>query len=403
MIGGTDGRDLVDRLRNIARNGHTIDVAQMQFVGLDQVRVAYGARWRVEQDRIQDVARIFIGKRIRHDDVLIPCDNGFVIVFGSADSAEASFAAHAIGQALNQFFLGDEATKHFKVDVAHETVPVQGFSEFMDGLQGTDPSKARRGEILPEPAVDAADFGIRFQPVWDVKHEAVTTYYAEAANLQSGERIAGYQFEDSIFVTSRLLEIDEAMLRASEAAMRSMFQAGKKAILGVSIHVSSLVKLENRARILQVISQFDPDLCKYRAVKLSGVLPGFPRLYLKDTVGFLSAHIPHVVVSMNAAEDDFSTALDCEAWGLGYTLPRGSRLADDSNFFAKVRKDAAATHAHSKRFFVEGDLTARQAHQCAQSGIDFLASPLVWPPAKSPSGVFKWMASRFLIDAGGGS
>ncbi|MDP3739492.1 MAG: hypothetical protein Q8R02_19040 [Hyphomonadaceae bacterium] len=401
MIGGTDGRDLVDRLRSIARNGKTIDVAQMQFVGLDQVRVAYGDRWRVEHDRIQDVAHSFITKRIHNEDILIPCDNGFVIVFGAVDSAEASFTAHSIGQSLNQFFLGDEATKHFKVDTVHETVPVQGFSEFMNGLSGTDPSKARRGEIQPGPAADAVDFGLRFQPVWDVKHEAVTTYYAEAINLKSGERIAGYQFEDSIFVTARLLEIDEVTLRASEVAMRSMFEAGKKAILGVSIHVSSLVKMENRSRILHIISQFDPELCKYRAIKLSGVVPGFPRLYLKDTVAFLSAHIPHVVLSMNAAEDDFSTALDCEAWGLGYTLPPGSRLAEDPNFFAKVRQDAAAARSHSKRFFVEGSLTPRQAHQCAQCGIDFLASSLVWPAAKSPSGVFKWSASRFLVEAGG--
>jgi len=398
MFGGTDGRDLVDRLRNIARNGQAIDVAQVQFVGLDQVRAAYGERWRVERDRIQDVARAFIAKRIHNEDVLIPCDNGFIIVFSAADSTDAALTAHSVGQSLNQFFLGDEATKHFKVDITHETVPVQGFSEFMNGLQGTDASKARCGEIQPEPAVDAAGFGLQFQPVWDVKHEAVTSYYAEATDLKSGERIAGYQFEENVFVTSRLLEIDEVTLRASEVAMRSMFEAGKKAILGVSIHVSSLLKLENRSRILHIISQLDPELCKYRAIKLCGVVPGFPRLYLKDTVSFLSAHIPNVVVSMSAAEDDFSTALDCEAAGLGYTVPPGARLAEDPNFFAKVRKDAAAARVRSKRFFVEGRLTARQAHQCAQCGIDMLASPLVWPPTKAPSGVFKWTASRFLVD-----
>lgn len=389
-----NGRDLVDRLKSIARNGQTIDVAQIQFVGLDRVRAAYADRWRVERDRIQEVARSFIGKRLQNEDVLIPCDNGFVIVFGVADSMDAALTAHSVGQALNQFFLGDEAMQNFKVEVTHETLPVRGLSEFMSGMRGADPDKARRGDARQRTAADPANLDLQFQPVWDVKHEAITTYYAEPVDGRTGERVAGYQFEDGAAVSPSLLEIDEAVLRTSEVAMRSMFEAGKKAIVGVPVHISSLVKLENRARILQIISQLDPALCKYRAIKLSGVVPGFPRLYLRDTVGFLAAHIPSIVVSMSATTDDFSTAIDCEASVLAYTLPPSCRVADDPAFFNKVRRDAAIARSRSKRILVEGPFTAHHAGVCARCGIDSLASPLVWPPIKAPGGVLKWAASR---------
>lgn len=261
-------------------------------------------------------------------------------------------------------------------------------------MRGADPDKARRGDARKPTAADATNLGLQFQPVWDVKHEAITTYYAEPVDGRTGERIAGYQFEEGVAVSPGLLEIDEAVLRTSEVVMRSMFESGKKAIIGVPVHISSLVKLENRSRILQTISQLDPALCKYRAIKLSGIVPGFPRLYLRDTLGFLAAHIPSIVVSMSAATDDFSTAVDCEASTLAYTLPPGHRVGDDPAFFNKLRRDTAIAHSRFKRILVEGPLTAHQAGVSARCGIDSPASPLVWPATRAPAGVLKWAGSR---------
>jgi hypothetical protein len=393
MTDGMGGGELVDRLRRVARNGQSIDIAQIQFVGLEEVRAAYGERWPKERERIQSVARSFVGKRLRREDVLIPCENGFVIVFGNIDSVDTALTAHAVGRSLRTFFTGDQTTRSVSVDVVHETVSARDLPRFLQSLSGTDVSAARRGDA-PPGAVDPSAFSLRFQPLWDVSNEAIAAYFAEAVDPASGERIPGYHFEADAPSPSRLLEIDEISLQASETAMRAMFQSGRKAMLGVSVHVSSLMKIENRSRLLHVISSFDRELCKYRAVRLSAVGPGFPRLYLRDTIGFLRARLPKVFVSINAMEENFAIGLDSDAGALCFTWSPSGRILDASGFPARVHRAAASLRSRSKRLIVEGGLTHAQARQCAAAGADALVSPLIWPPGKFPDGAVRWPASR---------
>lgn len=393
MTEGIGGGELLDRLKRVARNGQSIDIAQIQFVGLDEVRAAYGDRWPKERERIQNVARNFVGKRLRREDVVIPCESGFVIVFGNVDSLDTALTAHAVGHSLKTFFTGEQATRGVSVDVVHETVSAGELPSLLQRLSGTEVSAARRGDA-PPGATDPSAFRLRFQPVWDVPNEAVTAYFAEAIDPVSGHCIPGYHFEEDAPSAARLLEIDEITLRASETAMRAMFKSGRKAIVGVSLHVSSLMKVENRSRLLHIISGFDKELCKYRAVRLSGVAPGFPRLYLRDTVGFLRARLPKVFISINAMEDDYTVGLESEAGGLCCTWSPASRILDASGFPARIQRAAASIHSRSKRLIVEGRLSPAQARQCMAAGADALVSALIWPPGKFPDGATRWPASR---------
>ncbi len=392
MTEGMRGGELLDRLKRVARNGQSIDIAQIQFVGLEEVRAAYGDRWPKERERIQNVARNFVGKRLRREDVVIPCENGFVIVFGNVDSLDTALTAHAVGRSLKTFFTGEHATG-VSVDVVHETVSARELPQFLQRLSGTEVSAARRGDA-PPGAADPSAFSLRFQPVWDVPNEAITAYFAEAVDPVSGDCIPGYHFEEDAPSAARLLEIDEITLQASETAMRAMFKSGRKAIVGVSLHVSSLMKVENRSRLLQIISSFDRELCKYRAVRLSGVCSGFPRLYLRDTVGFLRARLPKVFISINAMEDDSTVGLESEAGGLCCTWSPSARILDASGFPVRVQRAAASIHSRSKRLIVEGRLTPPQARQCMAAGADAIVSTLIWPPSKFPDGAARWPASR---------
>src|SRR5579871_1401600 len=95
------GRDLVRKLKSIARDREAIDIAQFQFVALDEIREAYGDRWRVERRRIQTVAGAFITKRLQPIDILIPCENGFLIVFNDSEQVDAGQMSEGIGRDLN--------------------------------------------------------------------------------------------------------------------------------------------------------------------------------------------------------------------------------------------------------------------------------------------------------------
>ena len=182
--------DLADRLRNIAREREALDVAQFQFIGFDAIRAAYGERWPEEKDRIRGVAEGFLRRRIDGADLLIRADGGFLVVFGSATGAEAEVAAGQLSHGLNEFFLGgDGPTPRFSV--ASSSVPVKELTDRLGDVEIISPEQG------PDPA---ETFGLsqldwRFQPVWDVKRETLSSWYVTPYITKSGVRLPGYQFE----------------------------------------------------------------------------------------------------------------------------------------------------------------------------------------------------------------
>ena len=94
------GRNLAERIRRLANGRNTIDIAQFQFIGLDDIRTCYGQRWSEKRDRVAQIARQFISKRIAAEDVLIAGADGFLLVFGAPRLPEI---ASSIGKSLKIF------------------------------------------------------------------------------------------------------------------------------------------------------------------------------------------------------------------------------------------------------------------------------------------------------------
>src|SRR5215468_1742955 len=93
-----DGLNLAERIRRLANGRNTIDVAQFQFIGLDEIKARYAHRWPEKRERVQGIARDFITKRVAPEDVLIPGADGFLVVFGSRAGILADTAAQRISK-----------------------------------------------------------------------------------------------------------------------------------------------------------------------------------------------------------------------------------------------------------------------------------------------------------------
>ena len=70
------GLNLAERIRRLANGRSTLDVAQFQFIGMSEIRERYGARWGEKRERVGQIARQFITRRIAADDVLISGADG---------------------------------------------------------------------------------------------------------------------------------------------------------------------------------------------------------------------------------------------------------------------------------------------------------------------------------------
>lgn len=377
--------NLADRIRRLANGRNTIDVAQFQFIDLSEIRDRYGPRWPEKRDRVQRVAQHFIAKRMAPEDMLIPGADGFLVIFGSRAGALADAAAQRITQELNTFFLGaadDDADVRFST--WHKAMSIDDFAQTFGDLIAENARPSRPAKDDP----DQIAFG--FTPVWDAKRGALTTYFVTPVDAK------GNSLDAVAETPARHLELDELKLKVSEESIRQAFASDRRAFVGTALHVSSLNNEAGIAKLYSVVSKFDKNLLQYRVVRITGVEPGFPRIYLEDIVRTMKTRVPKVAVGLNWMEPDILSVLRLEPAAVGFTLPPGalSVYSRRTELFARVHSAIDLVRPHGIPFYIDGDFTPDQAQRFAMDGVQLLASPRIWPVKPVLPAAEKWAAAR---------
>lgn len=383
------GLNLAERIRRLANGRNTIDVAQFQFIGLEEIRARYGARWSEKRDRVAQIARQFIARRIAAEDVLIAGADGFLLVFGTFTGFLADAVAHRISKELNAFFLGSPDLDDMQIEARHQSMSVDDFAdEFGAMISGSR-------DLAPAPLTRMlADIPMGFTPVWDCQRGALSTFFITPLDAATGWPL------DWNYASHRHTDMDELKLQASEEAMRRLFATGKKALVGVALHVSSLNSQQSLSRLISVMSKFDPALARYRVIRISCVEPGYPRIYLEDILRVLKPRVPNVAVGLNWGEPDVASILKLHPAAIGFTLPGGAldSHGPKTEVFARVHAAAELARHQGVSVGVEGDLHPEHAQRFMQDGVNHLCSLRIWPtrPALPPAEL--WPASRLGVE-----
>jgi len=386
-----------ERLRAMAQGSATIDIAQFQFVGLNEVELAYGDRWPEQKVRVFDIAHEYLAKRLGPADVLLKGGGGFIIVSGSASGQEAQVMAASLAHGLSDHFLGEirEAPSP-RVGVQSLSVDVQGLL----GALGAVPFVAADTGTTDQQSSMLSGMDWRFQPVWDVRREALGSYYLVPFLRDTQSRIPGYQFESTLGPPKSFVEIDEASLWVAEQALQDLFEKEGRALVGVAVHSSSLTNLAARAKLFKAMERFDKRLLRYKTIKIASVVPGFPRMYLNEIVSSLKQRIPNIVISAAWDEPDLAGLLESDPIAIGFALPASvlgaHSLVEASQLLSRVRNAASVAHAARKLFFVEGAITRELAMRFSAMGVDNISSPRIWPTCSAPESVVKWSADRLM-------
>lgn len=390
--------DLATRLRAMAQGRDEVDVAQFEFIGLNDIRAAYGERWDGERARIQDVAEDFLRRRIHAEDVLIRGKDGFLVVFGGSAAVEAQGSAHQLAHGLNDFFLGEThggspGRPQLRFGVTSASMPVKDLAAQLADVSVIEPKGAEE-----MAALKPGDIEWRYQPVWDAKREILSNWYVAPCLKASGVRLPGYHFEASRPPASQLAAIDEASLKVAEQALHQLMAQGKQALVGVALHVGSLTNLTSRARLMAAMDRLDRSLMRYRVIKVAGIPPGFPRMYLNEIVGLLRARVHNVILGVAHDETDVPGLIASGPSGISVSLPDwviGPKSTLPLDQLLKRLNDAkTAAHTAHMRFLVEGALEPSLLARLRLLGVDNLASTRVWPSCGEPDGMLRWQAGR---------
>ena len=393
--------NLATRLRTMAQGRDTLDVAQFQFLDLEDIRTAYGARWPENQERIQAIAEGFLRRRMDPKDLLINAGGGYLMIFGAAVGPEAVAAAGALTHGLNEFFLGETGELPTpRMGATSLQAPVASLVETLADANFVDQP--------PEPTLDLDAVGPqtvdwRYQAVWDVKREVLSSWYLAPHMRGTMQRVPGYQFESTSITAAQSAAIDEASFAVSETALARLISSGRPALVGTCIHISTLTNQTTRSRMLAAIDRLDRGLVRYRLLKISAIPPGFPRLYLNEIVGGLKMKIPNIVLGAAWDEPDLAGLVLSGASAVGVTLPKTvlgpTAPVPLAKLLQKLASDIQAAHAARVRYFVEGQIDRDLAVKLAATTADNIVSPKIWPPVSQPDGMVKWPSSRLAAAA----
>ncbi len=386
-----------DRIRQLANGRGALDVAQFQFVGLEDICSAYGERWPQQKARIQETAAEYLRSRMDTSDLLISAGGGFVIVFGSASGAEAEVVAGQLSHGLNEFFLGkaEHASSPQFVASVH-SLPVKALASCL-GSAAIVAYQAAPAAAEPSGLIDIE---WRYQPVWDVRSQILSNWCVAPHWKKSQTRVPGYQFESVPTHARQFAPIDESSICLSEQAIKELLSQEKQALIGISVHACTLTNTIARDRIVSLLDRLDPELSRYRVIKIAGVAPGFPRLYLNEIVRILKKRVGHVVIGAAWDEPDMAGLLQAGPAAVAVTLPASvigpAASVPFQTLMLKLGKDVQRAHAANMRFLVEGDITCAIAVKLCTAGIDNISSPRIWPATGTPDAMLRWPSARLL-------
>lgn len=385
---------LADSLRRLVRGRSELDVAQFQFIGLDKVRIAYGDLWPKRRDRLFQIVEDYLLTRLDAGDILVRGIEGFLIVFGDRMGARADQAAKALASGINTYFVGIGERPAPELTVETRPIPAAQIArKLRDHGAAAEPLK------VPAPALPtAAEVDWLFQPVWDARRELISSYFLLPHLKGSQRRVPGYQFETASGHTPNFADLDVASLDISEKSLRDLAQQGKRALIGVTIHIQSLMNGEISGRIMNRLISFDRSLARYRLIKIAGVGPGFPRLHLGHIVGSLKARVPLVVLTASWDEPNMASLVRTGPTAVGFAYPDGvagalSAMAEGT-LMSRFRAGADAAHSHGMALYAEGQIGLHLARELSAAGADYLSSPLIWRPQAEADGIRKWQATR---------
>jgi len=216
--------------------------------------------------------------------------------------------------------------------------------------------------------------------------------------LKSQARLAGYSFECGPRTLTNHAAVDEAGLLVSEQAIQKLVAQHKQALIGVSIHARSLTDLTSRPRILSVLDSLDPQLRRFRVLRIAGVAPGFPRLYLNEIVQFLKVRATNIVIVAAWDETDMAGIIQAGPAAVGVVLPTSvnglSASITPQSLTTKLRRDVCRARIAKVRILVEGEMSPEIVRRVGAAGVDTISAACIWPAMRTPDAMLRWPAAR---------
>lgn len=367
------------RIRQLTHIRAQIPADELQVINLAQIIAEFGDRWENVRSRVLTTAFHFLKKRLGEYDTLIPCSDGFIMIFGASKGDEAALTCRRLAEALSRFFMGNQWLGKSNAPCKYLTLNLNDLEAF------TNSPGSAEGAAKSETHAHA--WRIRFRPVRDARRNFIVTYFAEPVHRHGRPLDHVDNGGEDLSARGTWAELDLATIEVGTAALRKIIAAGGRILVGFTVHIETLNDHANAHLVIDALTDIEPELRRYAAIRIAHVPPGFPRLHLDEHVQFL--HQQNIRIALDLSIEDHNTDILAHPFISSFGFHLGQRTAalfrdPHSQALVQLRNRVHRIHDAHKRVALIADGCPDPLALAHEIDADYVSALNVWPLSEEP-------------------
>lgn len=319
------------------------------------------------------------------DDLVIPCDDGFLVVFTEGDSARHAERAQELQSTLAAFYFGEEGLEGLEVQVDPRKLNGDDIRAFVDKKRSDDAGAA------PEANTLEGEHDIVFWPVWAAKAELIALHLCAPNFCDQGVVRGGY--DKGFRLTARhadtdFAHLDLAILQSASNALSRLLIRSPASVVGATVHVTTLRRRKALGDYLRALQAIPESTRGRMVVKIAEIEPGTPSGSLLEWTSVLRQYVRHVGLGFHHSERAFERFKQVGAWSAGIELPShgaAPSLDAKSSLNTLIDRWMRSTGPTGVRLHIEGFRNMELLSIAKRKGLDFASSEIAWPPRLQPT------------------
>lgn len=321
------------------------------------------------------------------DDLVIPCDDGFLVFFTEGDSARHAQRAQELQSMLAAFYFGEEGLENLQVQVD----PRELNGDDIRTLVNNKGSSA--AALAAETSAQESAHDIVFWPVWAAQAELIALHLCAPNYCDQGVIRHGYDRNfrlNARHADTDFLQLDLTILQSATVALTRLLTRSPASVVGASVHVTTLRHRKAMGIYLRALQAIPEPTRRRMVIKIAEIEPGTPTGSLVEWASVLRQHVRHVGLGFHHSERVFERLRHVGAWSAGIELPPhglAANLDTMRSLKALIELWTRTTGPTGPRPHIEGFRSLDLLADARRRGLDFASSEIAWPPLPQPTDI----------------